>query len=318
MTRDGGKTWTNVRPNIPASVVPERTWVSRVEPSHFDAGTAYVSFDGHRSDNFKLVHPEDDGLRQDVDDDRRSTFPAKQPVYVVKEDLKNPRLLFAGTEYGVHASIDGGATWRPLMSGGLPTVAVHDLVIHPRDGDLIAATHGRSLWILDDITPLQQLTPAVLAADAHMFRNKVATIWKAVSRGATRGHLMFSGPQSADDRRAAAGEFTDRARELGDRHLLSEQRARRTGARWRSRRLTDRARCRSPCRRRPASIGTSGTCGSPRRVAVEAAAGGAAAVAARAVVLLRAAMPLMRRLRRRQAAPSPVRIASNSPSTGRR
>ena len=70
---------------------------------------------------------------------------------------------------------------------------VHDLVIHPREADLIAATHGRSIWILDDITPLQQLTPAVLESDVHMFRNKVATIWNAISRGATRGHLMFPG-----------------------------------------------------------------------------------------------------------------------------
>jgi hypothetical protein len=72
-------------------------------------------------------------------------------------------------------------------------VPVHDLVIHPRDGDLIAATHGRSLWILDDITPLQQLTPTVLASDAHLFTQKVATIWRAISRGATRGHLPFQG-----------------------------------------------------------------------------------------------------------------------------
>jgi len=75
----------------------------------------------------------------------------------------------------------------------LPVVPVHDLVIHPRQGDLIAATHGRSLWILDDITPLQQLTPAILESDAHLFQNKVATIWNAVSRGATRGHLLFQG-----------------------------------------------------------------------------------------------------------------------------
>jgi photosystem II stability/assembly factor-like uncharacterized protein len=192
VTRDGGKTWTNTRPNIPASLVPVRTWVSRVEPSHFEAGTAYVSFDGHRSDNMNsyILKTTDFGKTWTS---LTAAFPAKQPVYVVKEDLKNPGLLFAGTEYGVQASIDGGATWRPLTNGGFPTVAVHDLVIHPREGDLIAATHGRSLWILDDITPLQQLTPAVLASDVHLFKNKVATIWNAVSRGATRGHLMFQG-----------------------------------------------------------------------------------------------------------------------------
>jgi len=107
------------------------------------------------------------------------------------EDHKNPNLLFAGTEFSAYVSIDGGANWRRL--NGLPTVPVHDLVIHPREADLIAATHGRSLWILDDITPLQQLTPAVQDSDLHLFKNKVATIWTAVSRGATRGALMFQG-----------------------------------------------------------------------------------------------------------------------------
>jgi photosystem II stability/assembly factor-like uncharacterized protein len=191
VTRDGGRTWTNVRDNIPASLVPIRTWVSRVEPSHFEAGTAYVSFDAHRNDNFKpyILKTTDFGRTWTS---IAASLPQDQPVYVVKEDLKNPRLLFAGTEFGVFATVDGGATWRPL-NVGFPTVAVHDLVIHPREGDLIAATHGRSLWILDDITPLQQLTPEVLQSDLHLFKNKVATIWNAISRGATRGHLLFQG-----------------------------------------------------------------------------------------------------------------------------
>ena len=191
VTRDGGKTWTNTRAQIPTSLVPAGTWVSRVEPSHFDPATVYVSFDGHRTDNFNPY------ILKSTDYGRTWTsltagFPQKEPVYVVKEDLKNPRLLFAGTEFGVYASVDGGTSWRKL-GVGFPTVAVHDLVIHPRDGDLIAATHGRSLWILDDISPLQQLTPDVLQSDVHLFRNKVATIWNAVSRGATRGHLLFQG-----------------------------------------------------------------------------------------------------------------------------
>ncbi len=191
VTRDGGATWTNVRNNIPVSQVPTRTWVSRVEPSHFDAGTAYVSFDGHRNSNFKpyVFKTTDFGATWTS---ISSNLPQRDPVYVVKEDLKNPSLLFVGTEFGVYASINGGAAWHKMMTD-MPTVAVHDLVIHPRDNDLIAATHGRSLWILDDITPLQQLTPAVLAADAHAFSNRVATVWKAVSRGATRGHLLFQG-----------------------------------------------------------------------------------------------------------------------------
>jgi photosystem II stability/assembly factor-like uncharacterized protein len=200
VTRDGGRTWTNVRGNVPATAVPARTWVSRVEPSHFDPATTYVSFDGHRRDDF---HPY---IVKTTDYGRTWTkisanLPAREPVYVVKEDLKNPNLLFAGTELGAYASTDGGRAWQKLMNE-LPTVAVHDLVIHPRDGDLIAATHGRSIWILDDITPLQQLTTDVMTADVHLFTNRVATIWKGVSRGATRGHMLFQGrnPLTIDQR----------------------------------------------------------------------------------------------------------------------
>ncbi len=111
----------------------------------------------------------------------------------------NPDLLYVGTEFAVHATVDGGRSWARLM-GSMPTVAVHDLVIHPRDGDLIAATHGRSIWILDDVTALQQLSDEVLASDVHLFENRVATLWKGVSRGATRGHMVFTGrnPLSID------------------------------------------------------------------------------------------------------------------------
>lgn len=209
VTRDGGTTWTNVRTNIPRATaangnrargVPPRTWVSRVEASNFDPATAYVSFDGHRSDDF---HPY---IWKTTDYGRTWTditgnIPDDEPVYVVKEDPKNPRLLFAGTEVTTYASVDGGASWQRL-GVGLPTVPVYDLVIHPRDGDLIAATHGRSIWILDDITPLQQLTPAVVASDVHLFENRVATQWRGVSRGATRGHLLFAGrnPLTIDQR----------------------------------------------------------------------------------------------------------------------
>ena len=203
LTRDGGKTWSNVRPNIPAPSagrgrgqqaargVPARTWVSRVEASRFDPATAYVSFDGHRKDDFRpyIWKTTDYGRTwTDITGD----IPQHEPVYVVKEDLRNPSLLFAGTEFSVYATVDGGRRWHRIMND-LPTVPVHDLVIHPRDGDLVAATHGRSIWILDDITPLQQLTPEVMASDAHLFTQRVATQWRGISRGATRGHLMFMG-----------------------------------------------------------------------------------------------------------------------------
>ena len=189
VTRDGGTSWTNVRGNIPN--VPERLWVSRVEASHFDAATAYVSFDGHRSDNFQpwLFRTSDYGRTWTS---IAANLPEGHPIYVVREDRRNPNLLFVGTEFAVFASIDGGRRWGRLMNG-LPTVAVHDLIVHPRDGDLVAATHGRSVWILDDITPLQQLTEEVRDSQVHLFRNRTATQWHAVSRGATRGHKLFIG-----------------------------------------------------------------------------------------------------------------------------
>jgi photosystem II stability/assembly factor-like uncharacterized protein len=189
LTRDGGRTWTDVRPNIRG--VPQHRWVSRVVASRFDAGTAYVSFDGKRSDDFRpyIFRTTDYGRTWTS---LAGTLPQHEPVYVVTEDLKNPRLLFAGTEFGLYASIDAGASWHRFMTG-FPVVPVHDLVIHPRDNDLIAGTHGRSIWIMDDITPLQQLTDAVLAADVHMFDNRAATKWRGISRGATRGHQPFMG-----------------------------------------------------------------------------------------------------------------------------
>jgi hypothetical protein len=113
-------------------------------------------------------------------------------VHVIREDLRNPNLLFAGTEFAVYASLDGGRRWTRFMND-MPTVATHDLVIHPRDMDLVAGTHGRSIWIADDITPLQQLTTEILNAPAHLFVQRPATLWENVGRGGQRGHFWFGG-----------------------------------------------------------------------------------------------------------------------------
>jgi photosystem II stability/assembly factor-like uncharacterized protein len=189
LTRDGGRTWTNVRGNLRG--VPARTWVSRIEASRFDAATAYVVLDGHRRGDLKpwVFRTTDYGRTWTS---LTATLPATAPVYVVREDPRNPRLLYAGTETGVRVSIDGGRSWHSLGSD-LPVVPVYDLVIHPREGDLVAATHGRSIWILDDIGPLQQLTEQALGSDALAFQNRVATRWRGISRGAERGHLLFQG-----------------------------------------------------------------------------------------------------------------------------
>jgi photosystem II stability/assembly factor-like uncharacterized protein len=189
VTRDDGRTWTDVGANLPRDV--RGLWVSRVEASHFDAGTAYVSKDGHRSDEFRpwIFKTTDYGATWTRISEG---LPDGHPIYVVREDPRNPDLLYAGSEFSAFFSADGGGTWGELGTG-LPTVAVHDLVIHPREGDVIAATHGRSIWILDDVTPLQQLSAAVQRTDVHVFEQKTATLWQGISRGATRGHKLFMG-----------------------------------------------------------------------------------------------------------------------------
>lgn len=189
LTLDDGVTWTNVGQNIPD--VPETLWVSRVESSHFDKAVCYVTFDGHRSDDFHpyVYRTKDFGRTWG---NIAHNLPDGHCVYVIREDMKNRNLLFAGTEFGVFASLDGGQSWTQLKNG-MPTVAVHDLLIHPRASDLIAGTHGRGVYILDDITPLQQFTDDVSRMDAHLFGNPAATKWEGISRGATRGHKLFVG-----------------------------------------------------------------------------------------------------------------------------
>jgi len=189
VTRNGGVTWANVRSNIRG--VPNGIWVSNIEASHFDEGVCYVTFDGHRSDEYKawIFKTADFG---ETWTNITGNIPEREVMYVIREDLKNPNLLFAGSEFTCFVSLDGGKSWTRFMNN-MPTVAFHDLVIHPRDGDLIAATHGRSFWILDDITPLQQLTDEVLASDAYIFEQRPATIWEDHSRGGVRGQLFFAG-----------------------------------------------------------------------------------------------------------------------------
>ena len=192
VTRDGGVTWTNVRQSIPG--IPNEIWVSRVEASHFDEATAYVTFDGHWVDDtapyvFKTTDFGTSWL------DISSNIPRENPgntIHTIVEDFVNQNLLFIGTEFGVFGSTDGGDSWSPFMTD-LPPVAVHDLVIHPRDTDLVAGTHGRSIWIADDITPLQQMTDAVLSADVHLFENRIATKWLNLSKGRIQSYFKFRG-----------------------------------------------------------------------------------------------------------------------------
>ena len=208
VTRNGGATWKNVRPNLKG---PARTmWVSRVEASKHDKATAYVTLDGHWMDDYApyIFKTDDFGKTwKNIGTSIPHATPGNS-IHTVIEDRINKNLLFAGTEFGCYYTIDGGISWQKFMKE-LPSVAVHDLVIHPRENDLVAGTHGRSIWIADDISPLQQLTDAVLAKDVHMFNNKVATKWLNFSKGRIQNYFKFRGPNPA---RGAAINFYVKAK----------------------------------------------------------------------------------------------------------
>ena len=173
VTRDGGATWRNAVGSVPG--VPKETHVSRVEASHFDAGTCYVSFDGHRTDDHKpyvFVTRDYGATWKSI----AANLPTPGNVNVIREDPKNKNLLYLGTEYAFWVSLNGGAEWKRFMTG-LPTVRIDDILVHPRDNDLIVGTHGRSIYIIDDITALQQLSDEVMKKDVHLCDVRPGIAW---------------------------------------------------------------------------------------------------------------------------------------------
>ena len=185
ITRDNGDTWDNVRSNIVG--VPQKTWVSRVEASKHKKGRAYVSFDNHRfDDNKPYVFMTDDYGKSWKN--ITSNLPYDYSVYVVKEDFVDENLLFVGTEKSVYFTINKGKIWEKLGSN-LPSVAVHDLVIHPRDGDLVAGTHGKSIWILDDISPLRNLN----LNTNNVIPSRESTKWIKINTGRKQPYFEFRG-----------------------------------------------------------------------------------------------------------------------------
>ncbi len=169
---DDGTTWTDLTRRFDR-LVPDGSYVSRIEPSPHDANRFYVTFDNHRRGDFTpYVFMTTDGGRSFRS--IASNLPTGGPdfVHVIREDPVNAELLYVGTDVGVYVSLDRGGRWHRFMEG-LPTVPVHDLKVHPRDRELIAGTHGRSIWIVD-VAPLQQLNATVLASRAHLFEPSAA------------------------------------------------------------------------------------------------------------------------------------------------
>ena len=189
VTKNDGKKWKNVRKKI--SDVPEGLWASRILASHHETSRAYVSFDGHRSDHFESYIYRTDDFGKSW---KRITngFTKGEVVRVIVEDRKNPNLLFAGTETGVWYTSNGGDNWARLKLN-MPTVSVYDIKIHPRENALLIGTHGRSLWVLDDISPLQEWNNEIADAKMHIFSSQESTLWQNVSRGGQRGHFWFAG-----------------------------------------------------------------------------------------------------------------------------
>jgi len=181
VSRDGGTTWTEVGRNIPGGT--KEYYVSRVEASHFDPGTAYASLDGHRSDDlapYVFVTHDYGATWTSI----ASDLPAFGNVNTVREDPVNPKILYAGTEFGFFISGNTGRSWVRFMPG-LPVVRVDDVLVHPRDHDLVLATHGRSVWIMDDVTALEAMTDEIRTNDdVHLFQPREAVLWRAnVERG---------------------------------------------------------------------------------------------------------------------------------------
>jgi photosystem II stability/assembly factor-like uncharacterized protein len=171
VTRDGGAKWTNVSAQVG---LPGPRWVASIEPSRFADGRAYIAFDAHRSNDDEpyLYVTEDYGQTWKS---LRGNLPAGS-ARCCSEDLKNANVLYAGTEFGAWISVNRGGSWTK-MNHNLPTVAVHEFAQHPTTGEIVAATHGRSLWLLD-VTALRQMTPEVLKAKAHLYEPNTVVKWQ--------------------------------------------------------------------------------------------------------------------------------------------
>ncbi len=188
VTRDGGQTWKNVADRVPG--VPKGTYVSRVVASRYAGGGAYVTFDGHRSNDFNAYA----FLTTDYGETWKAISGGLSAqdgtAHVIREHPRNPNLLFLGTEFGAFVSFNRGANWVSLKTN-LPTVPVDDIAIHPRENDLILGTHGRSIWILDDITPLEKLDSKALNSDLYLFDIRPATAWRVYGNKGNTGFKFF-------------------------------------------------------------------------------------------------------------------------------
>ncbi len=207
VTTDGGETWNDVTRRI--SGMPKNAWVAKIDASHHEAGTAYIAVDHHRSDDFKPYAFKVTNFGRRAENLSRG-LPQNDYVKVVREDPKNPNLLYAGMEHGIYASWDGGDKWVSIMNN-LPPVSVRDIKIQTVANDLVIGTHGRGAWILDDINSLQERAKE-RAKELHIYSPRITYRWQISRMDASQGQreyraenppygamVTFTAPKVTDD-----------------------------------------------------------------------------------------------------------------------
>jgi photosystem II stability/assembly factor-like uncharacterized protein len=197
ITRDGAKTWTNVVGNVTG--LGKNSWVSTIEASRFDEATAYATFDRHWYGDMKPY------VYKTTDYGKTWTaLPAQESgvrgfAHVIKEDTVSRNVLFLGTEFGLWISVDGGQRWAPYKGTDFPAVAVDDIAVQARESDLVVATHGRGIWIVDDISPLRALTPETMTKEAALIPGRAAIQYFDVGGGWPEGDETFRGRNRPGD-----------------------------------------------------------------------------------------------------------------------
>ncbi len=190
ITRDGGKTWDSVEKNVKG--VPANTWVPHIEPSKYDASSAFVVFDDHRRSNWTpyVYFTSDFGKSWKS----LATKDIRGYCLSIEQDPVKPELIFLGTEFGLYVTFDGGKKWIK-WTHGFPTVSTMDLEIHPRDHDLVIGTHGRAAYVIDDIRPLRTLTEAAMKEPIHFYEGSDAQQHEVKQTGGSRfpGNTEFQG-----------------------------------------------------------------------------------------------------------------------------
>jgi photosystem II stability/assembly factor-like uncharacterized protein len=191
VSKNGGQDWLEVTSHVPV-LAKETGWITRVECSHFAEGTAYLTVDRHRNDDLRpfAYKTTDFGTTWNP---ITGDLPKEGNLHCIRESSKNVDLLFVGTEFGLYGTLNGGKHWHRMKTGLPPAVLVHDLLIHPRERELVVGTHGRSIYVVD-IGPLEELTPNVLASDMHLFDVRPAIAFKVKHVEAGEGAKGFVGP----------------------------------------------------------------------------------------------------------------------------